>query len=223
LPYFYRGLIRCASCGCMVTPEKHKGLVYYHCTQYNGKHGAEWLREEILTEQIGTVFKKVQVPQDVVDQIVHSLKGVHQDKIQFRQEQVEKLNEEKEKYSKRVEKIYLDKLDESITEDEYTKFYEQFRSKIADIDTQLSMLQEAEDNYYMSAQYILELANRAFDLFKSSEVQEKRQLIKLVFQNLELNGRILTYEVVKPFDTLLAFADSTTKLRLEGSNLQPIG
>ena len=37
-----------------ITPEKHKGFVYYHCTQYNGKHGAKWLREEAITEQIGT-------------------------------------------------------------------------------------------------------------------------------------------------------------------------
>ena len=45
-PYIYRGLIRCDDCDLAITPEKHKGYVYYHCTQYNGKHGAEWLREE---------------------------------------------------------------------------------------------------------------------------------------------------------------------------------
>ena len=52
-PYIYRGLIRCAHCGLAITPEKHKGNVYYHCTQYNGKHGAKWLREEAITEQLG--------------------------------------------------------------------------------------------------------------------------------------------------------------------------
>jgi len=31
-PYIYRGLIRCAQCGLAITPEKHKGHVYYHCT-----------------------------------------------------------------------------------------------------------------------------------------------------------------------------------------------
>lgn len=30
LPYAYRGLILCADCGCMVTPEKHKGYIYYY-------------------------------------------------------------------------------------------------------------------------------------------------------------------------------------------------
>ena len=49
-PYIYRGLIRCGDCGMAITPEQHKGRVYYHCTQYKDKHGAAWLREdEVIT------------------------------------------------------------------------------------------------------------------------------------------------------------------------------
>ena len=59
MPYIYRGLIRCAECGLAITPEKHKGHVYYHCTQYNGKHGAQWLREEEITKQLEKVFKNL--------------------------------------------------------------------------------------------------------------------------------------------------------------------
>lgn len=50
LPFLYRGLIRCAECGCSITPEKKtkksgRTYHYYHCTQYNGKHNAEWIRK----------------------------------------------------------------------------------------------------------------------------------------------------------------------------------
>jgi len=69
------------------------------------------------------------------------------------------------------------------------------------------MIQEAEDNYYISAKYLLELSNRAYELFKSSEVEERRQLIKLVLSNLRIEGKEVRYEGVKPFDTIIDYAD----------------
>jgi len=77
------------------------------------------------------------------------------------------------------------------------------------------MLQEAEDNYYMTAKYLLELANRAYDLFMSSEVEERRQLLKLVLSNLRVEGKEVRYDAVKPFDTILSFADSQSWLPIQ--------
>jgi len=74
------------------------------------------------------------------------------------------------------------------------------------------MLQEAEDNYYISAKYLLELTNRAYELFKSSEVGKRRQLIKLVPHNLRLEGKIVRYDGLKPFDTILNYADNQLRL-----------
>ena len=49
----------------------------------------------------------------------------------------------------------------------------QTSQKKDDIALRLSQLQEAEDNYYVTAKYGLELSKHAYDLFKSSEVEEK--------------------------------------------------
>lgn len=208
-PYFYRGLLRCGHCGLSITPEKHKGHVYYHCTQYNGKHDAKWLREDDLTEQIGSIFKRLQVPEDVLHQIIDTLRTTHESKVDFREQQQGKLAQEHEVYTKRLEKIYLDKLDGRITDDQYDNFYQSFREHIAEVDTKMAMLQEAEDNYYITTKYLLDLANRAYDLFVSSEVEEKRQLIKLVLQNLRIEGDKVRYTAIKPFDVILNYADRT--------------
>lgn len=207
LNYAYRGLIRCSHCGLAITPEKHKGHIYYHCTEYNGKHGAKWIREEEITNQLADLFKSLQIPQPIVEQITESLKNVHEGKSIFRTERQNALRKERDVYAKRTDKIYMDHLDGRITEDQYDKYYNQFRNQIADIDAQLELLQDAEDNYYFTAKYVLELANKAHDLFLSSEVEEKRQILKLVLSNLELEGKNLKFSLVKPFDTILNFAD----------------
>jgi len=181
--------------------------VYYHCTQYNGKHGGQWLREEEITRQLETVFKNMQIPNDIVEQIVETLNSVHQSKIEFHDQHFDKLNNEHKETIKMLDNLYLDKLKMRITESDYDRFYTSLREKLNMITLQLSKLQDAEDNYYITAKYILDLSTRAYDLFKSSEVEEKRQLIKLILSNLRLSGKNLVFDAAKPFDLILNCSD----------------
>lgn len=221
LPYIYRGLIRCAECGLAITPEKHKGHVYYHCTQYNGKHDAQWLREEEITFQLASVFKSLQIPKDIVEQVVDTLNTVHKDKIVFHNQQFDKITKEHKDITKMLDNLYLDKLKGRITESEYDRFYISLRDQVADLEIQLSLLQDAEDNYYTTAKYILDLSSRAYDLFESSEVEQKRQLIKLVLQNLRLDGKKLLFEPEKPFDLILEYGYRQEWCARKDSNLRP--
>ena len=98
--------------------------------------------------------------------------------------------------------------------------YKEFRTKIEETDSRLSNLQKAEDDYYLTANYLLQLANRAYELFESSEIEQKRQLLKSVPQNLTLEGRLVQYDAIKPFDTILNYADHKLWLPLLDSNLK---
>ncbi|EKD80511.1 MAG: cassette chromosome recombinase B [uncultured bacterium] len=220
-PYVYRGLLRCGHCGCAITPEKHKGIVYYHCTQYYGKHEAKWLTEADMTKQIGNVFKRLQLPNDILKQVLGVLQNSHEGKVEFRDLQYAELTKEHELYTKRLEQIYLDKLDGRITPPEYDNYHQSFRDKIADVDTRIGMLQEAEDNYYITASYLVEFAQKAYELFKSSEVEERRQLIKLTLSNLRVEGEFVRYEVVKPYNAILNYADRQAWLPGVDSNRRP--
>lgn len=122
LPFFYRGIVRCTDCGCSVSPERHKGFVYYSCTEYKGKHGAKWMREEALTEQFAQVFKSLQVPADIYEQIVQSLQEVHKSKIEFHNHHLEKLLQEQKTLIKMMNSLYLDKLKDKITDEKYDEF-----------------------------------------------------------------------------------------------------
>lgn len=207
-PYIYRGLLRCATCNLAITPEKHKGYVYYHCTQYNGRHDAKWLREEAITEQFAQVFKKLQMPPEVLHEIVTTLNQLNADKAAFREQELKKLTREQKELSLVLDNLYVDKLKVRITEEEYTKFYQSFRQQLTDVNTRLERIQEADSSYYITAKYLLELANRAYDLFMSSEVEEKRLLIKLVLQNLKLDGEKVVWEAQKPFDAMINYSES---------------
>lgn len=53
-PFIFRGMIKCAECGCTITPEIKKGrLIYYSCTNYKGFHKKRvYVREEELLSPI---------------------------------------------------------------------------------------------------------------------------------------------------------------------------
>lgn len=219
-PYIYRGLIRCADCGLSITPEKHKGFVYYHCTQYKGKHGAKWIREEAITEQIGAVFKKLQMPQEIVEQIVETLNSLHKDKVEFHNREFDKLTKEQKRITKMMDNLYMDKLQGSITVKDYDKFHATLSDQASNVSIGLEQLKEAETNYYITAKYVLDLTSRAYELFMSSEVEEKRQLIKLVLSNLMLKDENIVCEVFSPFDLILENVDDLLWLGREDSNLR---
>lgn len=80
--------------------------------------------------------------------------------------------------------------------------------QLTEITIRIESLQGAEDNYFMSAKYVLEIVNRAHELFTSSEVEEKRQLIKLILSNLRMEGENIDWDVQKPFDLFLNLTDS---------------
>lgn len=90
---------------------------------------------------------------------------------------------------------------------EYDKYYVSFQDKLAEIQARQTMLQEAEDNYYMTATYLLELAQKAHELFTSSELEEKRQLIALSLSNLRVDDEFVRYDLLNPFNTIAKYAD----------------
>lgn len=61
--YPFRALMRCAECNCTITPETSKGIIYYHCTQYKGKHDAPYIHQKdlawILKDHILQVLKEL--------------------------------------------------------------------------------------------------------------------------------------------------------------------
>ena len=220
-PYIYRGLITCPICGYILTPEVHRTHIYYHCTNYGNKHreitGSKpaWIREDELTNQFGELFKQLQMPQDVLEDILRTLKESHQDKVQYFTTISNQLNAQYAQYENRIKTIYEDRLDKRITVEEYDKRVHEYRQKQEEIRQKQASLEKADENYYTNASTLLELANRAYDLFMCSELDEKRQFLGFVLQNANFDGKNLDFTLKKPFDTLVLCAKRQNWLPLK--------
>lgn len=221
LPFYYRGVLRCAHCGCAITPERSKGYVYYHCTQYKGKHNAAWIREEKLTAEFGKMLKDIKLSDEAYNEVSEALKEAHDNKSYHQHNLKASLDNEYNKYQTRIEKMYEDNLDGRITNDIYDKKYREFREKQERIKRRIGSLEEADDSYYTTVTYLLRLLNKVPQLFERSEIEQRRELLQLILQNPQIKNDSLVYNLKKPFDTILQLSKTGRWLLGSDSNRQP--
>ena len=72
---------------------------------------------------------------------------------------------------------------------------------------------QADENFYIIANKLIELSSRAWELFESSELEEKQQLLNFLLQNSYLQGKNALFELKNPFSGILEYAKSGSLLR----------
>jgi hypothetical protein len=210
-PYIFQGLIKCSNCGCAITPEfKKNKYVYYHCTNHKGTCKKVYLNQNELLKPVMEVLRNISLSQEMIDDITEDLSNYEKSKNNFHEEQLKRLRTNYDNTDRKLSMMYEDRLDGRLTADEYDKKLEEFRGEQNKLLGEMKQYEQANTSYYITANQVLSLAQRAAEIFESSEVYEKRQLLEFVFQNFQLKGKNLLYKLKTPFDTVL-LAGATPK------------
>lgn len=77
---------------------------------------------------------------------------------------------------------------------------------------------QADENFLLTCSTVLELGRNAYQIFKSSEPNEKRQLLNFLLQNCLLDGKKLVFNLKMPFDAILTYAKNEDWQRGRDSN-----
>lgn len=208
IPVAFRGIIKCKTYGATLSPQiKKQRYTYYNCGNKSCPQHKIYVKETDLFKEVEQVFKHLSsLPQEVIDSLVSSLKSASKASSLYHISSLRTLQTEYEKLENRKSKLYDDKLDGCITADFYDKKFKEYIEKQADLQHKMKQHQVANDQTYITASLVLDLAKRSYDIFKSSEASEKRQLINHVFQNCYHDGEKLVYNLKEPFNIILSHA-----------------
>lgn len=219
-PFIFRGLIQCAECGCTITPETTKGHIYYSCTNSKGFHNKRnYVREEKLLEPIYNVLKNIQLPDKVIEKVTEELKKTNQSRNDFHKKSLNNLRKDLDKIENRISKLVDKMLDGSITEKMYNKKKKEYEEEKINIKSKMQQYEDANEDFYLTANMVMRLAKNAYEIFKSSEIPKKRKLLNFLIQNAKLEGENLQFELKAPFDTVLNVDGRQEWLRGQDSNL----
>lgn len=193
-------MITCANCGCLVSPEIKKGkYVYYSCTNAKGNCQRDYINENVLIKEISHCFDDLSLSEELIQQITLYLKDIYEAEGKFYHEQKTRLRREQDQIQQRLSKMYDDRYDGKIDEGFFEKKLQEYKMREREIIQEMGKHANADKSFHITANMVLSLARRASEIFASSEVEEKRQLLNFVFQNLELKDKKLLIHYREPF------------------------
>jgi site-specific DNA recombinase len=200
----FRGLMNCAYDGCTLTGDVQKQkYVYYRCTGHRGKCDLPRFREEDLALRLGEPLKGLQVPEEVVSQIVTTLREDQRQAVGKVSAEQARLETRLTGIRNRMDAAYVDKLDGKIPEDFWERKMSDWRMEEQQVKMAMQGLSNSEaGDKALDAQKIFELANKAYSLYVSQNPVEKAKLIRMLFSNCSVDAVSVTPTYRKRFDMI---------------------
>ncbi len=190
----FKGLIRCEDCGTLVTWQLHKGRYYGVCkrTSEACKQG-KMLREDRIEEMVTARLEGLVCPSpEIIEWVANAMRGQHKDSIENREKLVASIQTQLDRISRMDDGLYDDKLAGVITQERYEEKHEQFVSQRAELNKRLSKLDESAGRQLEQRLVLLELSQKAAQLYPRKSPEQKRVIVSNLFSNLTLKDGIIS-------------------------------
>jgi site-specific DNA recombinase len=172
-------------------------------SQFKGKCGQGYTREEDLADKFADVVKAIHLDDETLTWIVTALKASQKDELEFHRQAMDDLNRELDKIRSRMSQAYEDKLDGKIDEQIWSDIQTKYKTRQETLERQISAYLAADRTYLQQGIQILELANRAYDLYLKQPHEERAKLLNFLLLNALLKDGNLCPTYRKPFDMLV--------------------
>lgn len=200
----FAGLAKCGLCGCAITAEiKKEKYIYYHCTQFHGKCELRPLRQEELSALFAEVLRGIHIPETVLRSIVDGLSEYRDEAARLKEEREQQLHRRIAEVRRRMRDAYTDKVDGKITEEFWSTQHSLWLEEERGLLLAKEQLKEVTiGEGLLTAQRILELANKVCYLYVRASAEEQGKLLKMVLSNCIIGPESLTPTYRKPFDLI---------------------
>jgi site-specific DNA recombinase len=220
--YVFRGLLTCATSGLVVTADtKTKKLkdgtaaeyTYLRCHNPEQPSKRMWVREELAIEQVEKVINNLGFKnQEFLDTTISYLKETAKIKKQHHTIEVKELKKEHTEIQRKLDRIMDLRLEGEVTKEEFEMKKRNLKDRQFELLDLIKTYDKADGEFTKRMEMILNLTQRAPEIWKSSTIEGKRELINFLFANLKLKGAKLEFSLRKPFNSLVKI-DKTEKWR----------
>jgi hypothetical protein len=215
--YLYKAMLRCVECGGLITWEEHKGTPYGHCNGYRECHSKKWLQERKLTSQVVATLTNLELKDSRMnDWFKRLLKDDYKTSVEDNGASINELNRQLKRADSRIAQLYDDKVDGLITSDFYKTKNSQYTKDKNDIVKDIGKVNNASDVRRELSVTLYDLSQDGGEIFHNKEnIDDKRQLLKLIFDEMKLDKTEFKYKFTAPFQILADIAEKANSSKTQ--------
>ena len=133
------------------------------------------------------------MPEKEFTELTQLFKQDYETNKQKRDNKLSRIDAEIEKYTKRIDRVYEDYVDEVISREMYERKTKEYTKAQKTLTKQRNNFELNQEEHFNAVNRLLHLARNAPKLFEKSNPEQKRSVIKMVLSNLELKGSLLRW------------------------------
>lgn len=202
----FRGFIRCAYDGGMLTGDVQKEkYIYYHCTRLGqNKCDLPRFREKDIAKRLGEPLQGLQVSQEYTAQIISALRDDQHNAAARGEAQRARLESRLTEIRSYIDKTYEDKLDGKIPEDFWLRKMNAWRGEEQHIQATLERLHNLKtQDRVEAAERIFEIATKAHSLYVAqNDMSEKAKLVRMFVLNCQIDVINVTPIFKNPYNLI---------------------
>jgi site-specific DNA recombinase len=202
--FTFKQLVRCGKCGRAVSSYYGRKQVYLRCSG-TGKDscGNPNTAESLVIDGVIEEIQNVQIPEHFIPQVIEELKGRHENQQLYYSQSIEQTRKEYDAIKEKLKILYYDRMDGRITVDTHDEIASELERKQQVLNARLKKLTKDNKSFQITASYLLDLAQRASELFKCSNPELRQKLLDYMISNIELKDKKLSYVLNDPFKTIV--------------------
>lgn len=202
-PYIFRGFVRCKHCGCLLSPytKKDKYVYLRHTDLKNCEH-CNNISEKVLLKEVEKSLSSIHFDDDLKVALAVRLKKLYETKHGNTHYQLEKNRTALADVEENQKKLLDLLIAGTVSAEVYRSKNAEYESAKIELQAKIAKLQTPDTSVERAIDKVLNFSQNSFAIFKSSQIEEKRRILNIVFANFLMDGKNPEISMRKNFSLL---------------------